>query len=42
VKDQVRARKDNFRDRVMETCTALHNFHLNFRPWHYKSDFVKV
>ena len=42
VKDQVRARKDNFRDRVMETCCGLHNFRLNFRPWHYKTDFVKV
>ena len=42
VKDQVRARKDNFRDRVMETCCGLHNFRLNFRPWHYKSDSVKV
>jgi len=42
VKDQVRARKDNFQDRVMETCCGLHNFRLNFRPWHYKSDFVKV
>jgi hypothetical protein len=42
VKDQVRARKDNFRDRVMETCCGLHNFRLNFRPWHYKSDFDKV
>ncbi len=42
VKDQVRARKDNFQDRAMETCCGLHNFRLNFRPWHYKSDFVKV
>jgi len=42
VKDQVRARKDNFQDRVMETCCGLHNFRLNFRPWHYKADFVKV
>lgn len=42
VKDQVRARKDNFRDRVMETCCGLHNFRLNFRPWHYASVSVKV
>lgn len=42
VKEQVRARKDNFRDRVMETCCGLHNFRLNFRPWHYNADFVKV
>jgi len=42
VKDQVRARKDNFQDQAMETCCGLHNFRLNFRPWHYKSDFVKV
>jgi hypothetical protein len=42
VKDQLRARKDNFRDRVMETCVALHNFRLNYRPWHYKTDLVKV
>lgn len=41
VKDQLRVRKDDFRDRVMETCCGLHNFRLNFRPWHYKSDFVK-
>ncbi|MBN1305613.1 MAG: hypothetical protein JXA13_14335, partial [Anaerolineales bacterium] len=42
VKDQVRARKDNFRDRVMETCAALHNFRLNYSPWHYRTDLVKV
>jgi len=42
VKDQLRVRKDNFRDRAMETCCGLHNFRLNFRPWHYKSDSVKV
>lgn len=41
VKDLVRARKDNFRDRVMETCCGLHNFRLNFRPWHYNVDFAK-
>jgi len=43
VKDQIRVRKDSFQDRVMETCCGLHNFRLNFRPWHYKSgDFAKV
>ena len=41
VKDLVRARKDNFRDRVMETCCGLHNFRLNFRPWRYNADSVK-
>jgi hypothetical protein len=35
VKDQVRNWKNNFRDQVMETCCGLHNFRLNFRPWHY-------
>jgi hypothetical protein len=35
VKDQLRVRKDDFPDRVMETCCGLHNFRLNFRPWHY-------
>lgn len=38
VKDQLRVRKDDFRDRVMETCCGLHNFRLNFRPWHYNLD----
>ena len=42
VKDQLRVRKDDFRDRVMETCCGLHNFRLNFRPWHYQTDSVKV
>jgi hypothetical protein len=41
VKDQLRIRKDDFRDRVMETCCGLHNFRLNFRPWHYNVDFAK-
>jgi hypothetical protein len=38
VKDQLRNWKDDFRDRVMETCCGLHNFRLNFRPWHYNVD----
>ena len=35
VKDKLRNWKKGFRDKVMETCCALHNFRLNFRPWHY-------
>lgn len=35
VKDKIRAWAGNFRDKVMETCCALHNFRLNFRPWSY-------
>ena len=35
VKDKLRNWKKNFRDQVMETCCGLHNFRLNFRPWHY-------
>jgi hypothetical protein len=35
VKDKIRNWKNNFRDQVMETCCGLHNFRLNFRPWHY-------
>ena len=35
VKDQLRNWKPGFRDLVMETCCGLHNFRLNFRPWHY-------
>lgn len=41
VKDQLRTRKDDFRDRVMETCCGLHNFRLNFRPWNYASNSIK-
>jgi hypothetical protein len=37
VKDKVRSRKNDFRDMVMETCCGLHNFRLNFRPWHYET-----
>ena len=36
VKDQLRNWKKGFRDQVMETCCGLHNFRLNFRPWHYE------
>lgn len=35
VKDKIRNWKDDFRDPVMATCCGLHNFRLNFRPWHY-------
>lgn len=35
VKDTVRSWKNNFRDQVMETCCGLHNFRIQFRPWHY-------
>jgi hypothetical protein len=41
VKDLLRVRKNNFRDRAMETCCGLHNFRLNFRPWHYNANFAK-
>jgi DDE superfamily endonuclease/Helix-turn-helix of DDE superfamily endonuclease len=36
VKDKVRNWKPAFRDLVFEICCGLHNFRLNFRPWHYK------
>jgi len=36
VKDKIRNWKQGFRDKVMETCCGLHNFRLNFRPWHYE------
>ena len=36
VKDKLRNWKQGFRDLVMETCCGLHNFRLNFRPWHYE------
>jgi hypothetical protein len=37
VKDKIRNWKEDFRDKVMETCCGLHNFRLNFRPWHYEA-----
>jgi hypothetical protein len=40
VKDQLRNWKRDFRDMVIETCCGLHNFRLNFRPWHYFSTAV--
>lgn len=36
VKDKSRNWKPGFRDLVFEICCGLHNFRLNFRPWHYK------
>lgn len=36
IKDKIRNWKAGFRDAVMETCCGLHNFRLNFRPWHYE------
>ena len=40
VKDKIKNWKDGFRDKVMETCCGLHNFRLNFRPWHYQTTIV--
>ena len=35
VKDKLRLLKGRIRDTVMETCCGLHNFCLQYRPWHY-------
>jgi hypothetical protein len=35
VKDKIRLLKDGIRDTVMETCCGLHNYRLQYRPWHY-------
>jgi hypothetical protein len=37
VKDKIRLFKDGIRDTIMETCCGLHNFRLQYRPWHYAS-----
>jgi hypothetical protein len=37
VKDKIRLLKDGIRDPMMETCCGLHNFRLQYRPWHYAS-----
>ena len=37
VKDKLRMWKKGIRDLVFETCCGLHNFRLNFRPWHYET-----
>jgi hypothetical protein len=34
VKDKIRLLKDRIRDTIMETCCGLHNFRLQYRPWH--------
>jgi len=35
VKDKIRLLKDGIRDTILETCCGLHNFRLQYRPWHY-------
>ena len=35
VKNKIRLLKDGIRDTIMETCCGLHNFRLQYRPWHY-------
>ena len=35
VKDKIRLLKEGIRDALMETCCGLHNFRLQYRPWHY-------
>jgi DDE superfamily endonuclease len=37
VQDKIRLFKDGIRDAIMETCCGLHNFRLQYRPWHYAS-----
>ena len=37
VKEKIRLLKDGIRNTVMETCCGLHNFRLQYRPWHYAS-----
>jgi hypothetical protein len=37
VKDKIRLFKDGIRDTMMETCCGLHNYRLQYRPWHYAS-----
>jgi hypothetical protein len=37
IKDKIRLLKDGIRDSIMETCCGLHNFRLQYRPWHYAS-----
>jgi hypothetical protein len=37
VKDKIRLFKDGIRDSIMETCCGLHNFRLQYQPWHYAS-----
>jgi hypothetical protein len=35
VKDNIRLLKDGLRETMMETCCGLHNYRLQYRPWHY-------
>jgi hypothetical protein len=35
MKDKIRLLKDGIRDTIMETYCGLHNFRLQYRPWHY-------
>jgi hypothetical protein len=37
VKANIRLLRDSIRDSMMETCCGLHNFRLQYRPWHYTS-----
>ena len=37
VKDKIRLLKAGIWETVMETCCGLHNFRLQYRPWHYAS-----
>jgi hypothetical protein len=37
VNDTIRLLTDGMRDTMMETCCGLHNFRLQYRPWHYAS-----
>ena len=39
VKEKLRNYKKGFTDLVMETCSGLHNFRLDFRPWSYQIPF---
>ena len=34
-KERLRNWKRSFREKVFPICCGLHNFRLNFRPWHY-------
>lgn len=36
VKEKIRNWKTGFRDAIMATACAIHNFRLTFRPWHYE------
>jgi hypothetical protein len=37
VKDTIRLLKDGIRATIMATCCGLHNYRLQYRPWHYAS-----